>query len=101
MVRVAYRPLSPVLRARVPATVAEPLPVALHVTLQDPTPAVPAALNGLYVPNAIELALTVQVNATAARAVGSIADSSKVERSAIRILIIEPDHGIIPATSGS
>jgi hypothetical protein len=47
IVRDAKLPLDPVLKASVPATVAEPLPVAVHVTVQLPVAASPLLLAGL------------------------------------------------------
>jgi hypothetical protein len=63
-------PLSPVLRLKVPETVADPEPVALQITDHEPAAAVPPAFNGLYTPKAIGVAVTWQLKVTAACAGG-------------------------------
>jgi hypothetical protein len=68
MRREVYVPLSPLLRLKVPVTVAEPLPVAVQVTLHVPVAASAVTFNGLYAPKLMPVALTVQLNTTAAGA---------------------------------
>jgi hypothetical protein len=47
MVLDEYRPLCPVLKDKVPVTLADPLPDAVHVTVQLPFAARPVELSGL------------------------------------------------------